>query len=112
MILGTVQSVTSKQGVTLLIDGETTPTAKKYMWLSPYYPEIGDRVLIEEISGSYVILGRVSNDFTECRTRFLRNNISNNDNGMVSFGIRNGDLYFGLAPYDGSSYTLYKVQKA
>jgi len=112
MILGTVHSVTHNEGITLLIDGETTPTTKKYMWLSPYYPEAGDRVLIEEISGSYVILGRVSNNFNECRTRYLRNNVGGGSYGMVSLGIKNGDLYFGLAPYDGGTYSFYKVQKA
>ncbi len=59
MILGTIQTVTNNEGATILIDGETTPTTKKYAWLAPYAPRVGDRVLIEEISGSYVILGAV-----------------------------------------------------
>lgn len=59
MILGTIQTVTANEGVTILVDGETTPTTKKYAWLAPYSPKVGDRVLIEEISGSYVILGAV-----------------------------------------------------
>ena len=59
MILGTIQTVKNNEGVTILIDGETAPTTKKYAWLAPYTPRVGDRVLIEEISGSYVILGAV-----------------------------------------------------
>jgi hypothetical protein len=112
MILGTIQSVISGTGITVLIDGETEPTAKKYMWLAPYRPTVGDRVLIEEISGSYIILGKVSNNFVDSMTSLVRNNINGADNGLVSFGIKGGELYFGLAPYDGSSYTLYKLKKA
>jgi len=59
MILGTIQTVTANEGVTILVDGETSPTTKKYAWLAPYSPKVGDRVLIEEISGSYVVLGAV-----------------------------------------------------
>jgi hypothetical protein len=112
MILGTIQSVISGTGITVLIDGETEQTAKKYMWLAPYRPAVGDRVLIEEISGSYIILGKVSNNFVDSMTSLVRNNINEADNGLVSFGIKGGELYFGLAPYDGSSYTLYKLKKA
>jgi hypothetical protein len=59
MILGTISSYSSGSGVTLTIDGETSPTTKKYMFLGSYTPVVGDRVLIEEISDSYVVLGVV-----------------------------------------------------
>ncbi len=58
MILGTVAAVDSA-GVQILIDGESTPTTKKYKRLSSYSPVVNDRVLIAEIGGSYVVLGKV-----------------------------------------------------
>lgn len=112
MILGTIKSVTQGAGVTVQIDGEGAPTAKDYKWLAPYRPAVGDRVLIEEVSGSYVILGKISDRNTDSMVSYLRNNINNADNGLVSLGIKGGELYFGLGPYDGSSYTMYKLQKA
>ncbi len=60
MILGTISSYTAGKGVSLTIDGESNPTAKKYAFLSTYTPVVGDRVLIEEISGTYVVLGSIS----------------------------------------------------
>lgn len=60
MILGTITSYSANTGVTLTIDGESSPTTKNYAFLSTYAPTVGDRVLIEEISGSYVVLGAVS----------------------------------------------------
>lgn len=59
MILGTISAYTSGTGVALTIDGESTPTTKKYLFLSSYTPVVGDRVLIEEISGTYVVIGKV-----------------------------------------------------
>ena len=58
MILGKVVSVDSG-GICLLIDGESTPTTKKYKRLSSYSPAVNDRVLIAEIGGSFVVLGKV-----------------------------------------------------
>lgn len=60
MILGTIGSYSSGTGVTVTIDGETDPTTKQYMFLSSYTPHVGDRVLIEEISGTYVVMGAVT----------------------------------------------------
>lgn len=60
MILGTVHARDNTQGLQIVIDGEEEPTTKKYAFLSTYSPEVGDRVLIEEISDSYVVLGAVS----------------------------------------------------
>lgn len=58
MIIGTVSSITSGK-CSVKIDGETTATSKKYKTLSSYTPAVGDRVLIAEIAGSYVILGKI-----------------------------------------------------
>jgi len=113
MILGTITTWTNNGGVTVTIDGEEAPTTKKYMWLNSYLPQVGDRVLIAEIGGSYVILGKLTtNRPTSAQALYTANNVSDHDNGYVSFGIKGGDLYFGLVPPDGSSYTLYKLQKA
>lgn len=59
MILGTVKSNTSGSGVTVQIDGESSATTKKYTYLSSYTPAVNDRVLIAEVGGSYVILGKI-----------------------------------------------------
>ncbi len=59
MILGTISVYASGAGVNLTIDGESSPTTKKYMFLGSYSPAVGDRVIAEEISGSYVVLGKV-----------------------------------------------------
>lgn len=59
MILGTISAVDASNGLQLIIDGEDTPTTKKYTYMASYVPTANDRVLIEEISGSYVIMGKV-----------------------------------------------------
>lgn len=58
MILGSIASVESG-GLSVLIDGEDTPTEKEYCFLASYAPIAGDRVIIEEINGTYVVLGKV-----------------------------------------------------
>lgn len=64
MILGTISAVDNDNGLQLIIDGEDAPTTKKYTYVASYVPTANDRVLIEEISGSYVIMGKVINDYT------------------------------------------------
>lgn len=59
MILGTISAVDDDNGLQLIIDGEDEPTTKKYTYMASYVPSANDRVLIEEISGSYVIMGKV-----------------------------------------------------
>lgn len=60
MILGTISGYEEGVGLRITIDGEETPTIKSYKFLSSYNPAVNDRVLIEEISGSYVVLGKVT----------------------------------------------------
>lgn len=62
MILGTISAVDNDNGLQLIIDGEDEPTTKKYTYMASYVPAANDRVLIEEISGSYVIMGKVISD--------------------------------------------------
>lgn len=59
MKIGTIKSNTSGSGVTVQIDGESSATTKKYTYLSSYTPAVNDRVLIAEVGGSYVILGKI-----------------------------------------------------
>lgn len=59
MILGTISEITSGQGVSLVIDGEESATTMKYSFLSSYRPTAGDRVLIEEIGDTYVVIGKI-----------------------------------------------------
>lgn len=60
MILGKVSAIDSTNGLQITIDGETSATTKKYKYLASYTPAVNDRVLIEEIGGSYVILGKIT----------------------------------------------------
>lgn len=60
MILGTITAYTSGTGVQVQVDGEDSGTTKNYQFLSSYTPAVGDRVILEEISGSYVIVGKVA----------------------------------------------------
>lgn len=39
--------------------GESKDSLKKYKYLAPYIPTLGDTVLLAQTSGTYVILGRV-----------------------------------------------------
>ena len=52
MKLGTISAVDNTNGLTLVIDGESSATTKKYHYLSSYVPTAGDRVLIEEAGDS------------------------------------------------------------
>lgn len=112
MMLGTVKWWETGKGVSVIIDGEESRTSKEYLWLASYRPMTNDRVLIEEVGGQYVILGKVTNDIAASS---LANNVTNRivsgDEGYVCLGIKGGDLYFGLVPYDGSASTMYKLAK-
>ena len=62
MILGTISAVDNTDGLQLIIDGEDVATTKKYTYMASYVPTANDRVLIEEVGGSYVIMGKVISD--------------------------------------------------
>lgn len=113
MMLGTISTFTRGSGVTVIIDGETVATEKRYMWLASYKPTVGDRVLIEEVSDQYIILGKVTTDTVTSALMFnATNRVNGHDDGYVALGIKGGFLYYGLAPADGSAITMYKVAKA
>ena len=64
MILGTISAVDNTNGLQLIIDGEDTATTKKYTYMASYVPAANDRVLVEEVGGSYVIMGKVINNYS------------------------------------------------
>ena len=64
MILGKI-SYRYSNGLELIIDGEDEPTNKVYRYLASYVPSNGDRVLIEEIGDSYVVLGKVIDQYSD-----------------------------------------------
>lgn len=80
MILGTISAVDDDYGLQLVIDGEDEPTTKKYTYLASYVPAATDRVLIEEISGSYVIIGKVINEVASSGIVRQAANATNADN--------------------------------
>ena len=65
MILGNIKSVDNVNGLRVQIDGEDSTTTKKYSYLASYVPAAGDRVLIEEIGGSYVIIGKITTEVAQ-----------------------------------------------
>ena len=65
MIIGTISAVDNSNGLQLTIDGEDAPTTKKYTYMASYVPAANDRVLIEEVSGSYVVMGKIIDDYTQ-----------------------------------------------
>ncbi|QFG05227.1 hypothetical protein 019DV002_30 [Bacillus phage 019DV002] len=44
----------------ILFDGETSVSSKRYKYLSSYTPKANDRVLIANVSGTHVVLGKIS----------------------------------------------------
>ena len=84
MILGTISAVDASNGLQLIIDGEDTPTTKKYTYMASYVPTANDRVLIEEISGSYVIMGKVISDVASSGIARQAANATNADSATTA----------------------------
>lgn len=93
MILGTISAYSSGSGIALTIDGESTPTTKKYLFLESYWPVVGDRVLVEEIADTYVILGKVTDTRNNSRVMYSKRIDMYSDSGYVEFTIFNGELW-------------------
>ena len=55
MIIGTIASV-EDGAASVIIDSEDTATKKMYKSINSYSPKVGDRVLLDRIGGSYVII--------------------------------------------------------
>lgn len=43
----------------IVFDGETVASEKQYPYIGSYTPAAGDRVLLERVSGSYIVIGKV-----------------------------------------------------
>ena len=89
MILGTISTVDNDNGLQLIIDGEDEPTTKKYTYMASYVPAANDRVLIEEISGSYVIIGKVISDVSSSGIARQANKATTADSATVADGLSN-----------------------
>lgn len=96
MLLGNISHVYTTEGLSLYIDGESSPTTKKYHFLASYIPNAGDRVLIEEVGDSLIVLGKITND--------------SSDAGHVAYADAAGTAATagsaGSATKDGSGYTI------
>ena len=57
MRLATVTSTAG--GVKVQFDGETTPSTKLYKRLASYSPTVNDRVLLVNVGGTYIIVGKI-----------------------------------------------------
>ena len=109
MILGTVQAVNNTNGLSILLDSETEATTKDYKYLASYVPAVGDRVLIEQISGTYVIIGKIISTkanagqaahATSATTATTANSVNNN------YGSNAADIYFRTTTASASTATL------
>ena len=58
-VLATVDPSYSSGRPKLLFDGETVVSQKTYPYLSSYSPSANHRVLVANIAGTHVILGRI-----------------------------------------------------
>lgn len=57
--LGVIQSNYSSGRPTVKFDGDTSNSSKQYPYLSSYTPASNDRVILANIGGSHVILGKI-----------------------------------------------------
>lgn len=89
MILGTISAVDNDNGLQLIIDGEDSPTTKKYTYMASYVPTANDRVIIEEISGSYVIMGKVINEYNASGIVRQADNATNATNAINATNATN-----------------------
>mgnify|MGYP003586475449 CR=1 FL=1 len=87
--LGTVTSLFAIGTAQIRFDGEEVASEKEYSYLASYAPVIGDRVLITQASGTYIILGKVnynekpssSADITKELSYKISSNINDDRNG-------------------------------
>jgi hypothetical protein len=56
--LAKIDTVTS-DGATVVFEGESTSSGKSYSIVQSYFPTANDRVILLQISGTYIILGSV-----------------------------------------------------
>ncbi|HWQ29863.1 MAG TPA: hypothetical protein VN549_02645 [Negativicutes bacterium] len=57
--LGTIDPFYTSGRPRIVFDGETAASQKRYPYLSSYTPVANDRVLLERVKGSYIVMGKV-----------------------------------------------------
>lgn len=57
--MATVDNWNSTTGCTLIFDGSSTASTKRYSYLVNASPTNGSRVLVAKIAGSYLVIGRI-----------------------------------------------------
>lgn len=60
LLLATVGASSDRDGTTLQIDGDSSAGTQRYRKISGQSLSAGDRVLVAQVGGSYVIIGRIS----------------------------------------------------
>lgn len=58
--LGTVASLATNNSARVKFDGEEEVSTKEYAYLAGYYPTVGDRVLLADVAGTNIIVGKLS----------------------------------------------------
>lgn len=59
--LGTIDPAYSGSGrPKVIFDGSTTASSKTYPYLSSYTPRANDRVILANVGGTHVILGKIT----------------------------------------------------
>lgn len=59
LLLATVGASSSSTGTTLRIDGDSAAGSQRYRKISGQSLSAGDRVLVAQVGGSYVIIGKI-----------------------------------------------------
>jgi hypothetical protein len=57
--LGKVSSTHSSGRPQIVFDGEDSASSKRYPYLSSYTPSANDRVLLVNVGGSHVVVGKI-----------------------------------------------------
>ncbi|MFC4768748.1 hypothetical protein [Effusibacillus consociatus] len=57
--LGTIPTGYTSGRPTVLFDGETTASSRKYPYLSSYTPAANDKVLLGRVGNGWAILGKI-----------------------------------------------------
>lgn len=57
--LGKIDNNYSSGRPKIMFDGEDVASLKGYNYISSYTPKAGDRVLLQKVAGTYIILGKI-----------------------------------------------------
>ena len=87
--IGIITSIVSGKP-RIMFDGETVASGKGYSFIQNYAPNIGDRVLLSRISGTYIITGKIVTDVSEASGEFTPAFGSSNNDGTATYGTKYG----------------------